>query len=89
MAERRFEVVEESEPEAQETPLAVSGVMLALKALSQRALIAAASLFTLITVFGAWWLWWLTPDPNANQIISLSIYALFVLAANWIIRRRA
>ena len=84
-AERKFEVVEESDaPE----PLAVSGVMLALRALSQRALVAAADLFCLLTVFGAWWLWWSVPDPNVNQITSLSIYALFVLAANWIVRRR-
>lgn len=85
MVERKFEVVEESEPE---TPLAVSGVMLALRALSQRALIAAADLFTLLTVFGAWWLWWSVPDPNEHQLVSLSIYALFVLAANWIVRKK-
>lgn len=83
-AERKFEVIEENETE----PAAVAGVMLALRALSQRAIVAAADLFTLLTVFGAWWLWWSVPDPNAYQITSLSIYALFVLAANWIVRRR-
>jgi hypothetical protein len=85
MAERKFEVVEESDSVE---PAAVAGVMLALRALSQRALIAAADLFCLFTVFGAWWLWWSVPDPNAYQITSLSIYALFVLAANWIVRKR-
>jgi len=84
MAERKFEIVEESAAE----PAAVAGVMLALRALSQRALVAAADLFCLLTVFGAWWLWWSVPDPNAYQITSLSIYALFVLAANWIVRSR-
>jgi hypothetical protein len=84
MAERKFEIVEEGDAE----PAAVAGVMLALRALSQRALVAAADLFCLLTVFGAWWLWWSVPDPNAYQITSLSIYALFVLAANWIVRKR-
>ena len=91
MAEpRRFEVVEDDDtpPEqSQETAKAAGLLALALKALSQRALAAIADLFTLLTVFGAWWLWWSIPDPNPNQIIALSIFAAFVLAANWLVRR--
>jgi hypothetical protein len=61
---------------------------LALKALSQRAVAAIANLFTLVTMAGTWFLWWKTPDPNPAQIVSLSIFAAFVLAANWLVRKR-
>jgi hypothetical protein len=61
---------------------------LALKALSQRAVAAITNLFTLVTMAGTWFLWWKTPDPNPAQIVSLSIFAAFVLAANWLVRRK-
>ena len=82
MAQPKFEVIEE-EPDQPETgSFAVSGVMLALRALSQRALVALEAGFTLLTVGLVWVLWWLTPAPTPNQIISLSIFAVFVLLAN-------
>jgi hypothetical protein len=79
-----------SSPPAQPaaTPAQILMLQLALKALSQRALIAAMDLFTLITVTLGFYLWTVIPDPNDKQIISLSIYALFTLAANWIVRRK-
>jgi hypothetical protein len=77
----------ESAPEPQEDKH-LSLLLLGLKTLSQRALTAISDLFTLVTVFGAWWLWHETPDPNPAQIVSLSIFAAFVLAANWLVRRR-
>jgi hypothetical protein len=86
-----FEVVGGTEVEpkpAVEQGVAIAMLTIGLKALSQRALIAATDLFTLITVGSAFWLWYLTPDPNDKQIISLSIYAIFVLAANYIVRRK-
>ena len=66
---------------------AIAAVMLALRALSQRALVELGRLFTLTTVASAWWLWWSTPNPNSFQIASLTIYAVFILVANWIVRR--
>ena len=58
-------------------------ITLGIKTLSQRALTAATDLFTLITCAGAFYLWMVTPNPDdKQQIISLSIYALFTLAAN-------
>jgi hypothetical protein len=88
-----FEVVggtetEPRDPPAPDNAAAVRLLQIALIALSQRALIAAADLFTLLTVASAFWLWWSIPAPNDRQIIALSIYALFVLAANWIVRGR-
>src|SRR5258707_1942739 len=96
MARQQFEVVPDDEPTPeryahdyeQREPAGVGIMLLALKALSQRALTAITDLFTLITVFGAWWLWYKIPDPTPNQIVSLSIFAAFVLAANWLVRRK-
>jgi len=97
MAEpRRFEVVDEateippqtrpSQPHAQNVAIGMLG--LALKALSQRALIALADLFTLFTAFTVFWLWWSIPDPNEKQIVALTLYAVFILAINVVVRRK-
>lgn len=92
MAERNpgFEVIggTEAEPRPPEdNKVAIAMIMLGIKALSQRALTAATDLFTLITVSGAFYLWMVTPKPDAYQITSLSIYAVFTLAANYIVRK--
>ena len=91
MAPRQgFQVVDdEIEPaKLPENAAAIAMLTLALKALSQRAVAAATTWFTLLTVSGAWYLWWSIPDPSPTQIISLSIFAVFILAANWLIRRK-
>lgn len=70
----------------------VTGVMLGLKALSQGAAVAlghiAAHIFSLLTVGSAFWLWAATPTPNTYQLVGLGGYALFILAANVIVRRK-
>lgn len=58
-----------------------------LKALSQRALVAASALFTLLTVASAFWLFLSIKDPNPMQLTLLGMYAVFVLAANVIVKR--
>lgn len=85
-----FEIVggTETEQPAQATGVQVAMLRIALTALSQRAAIAVMDAFTLITCAGAWWLWYLTPSPNTFQIIHNSIFAVFVLATNWIVRGR-
>ncbi len=85
-----FEVVGGTETEASkpDNGAAVRMLTLALAALSQRALVAVADLFTLLTCTGAWYLWYSIPNPNDKQIIALSIYAAFTLAANYIVRRK-
>jgi hypothetical protein len=89
-----FEVVGGTEAELPQTPqadpnkVAIAMILMGLKSLSMRALTAATDLFTLLTVASAFWLWWSIPVPNDRQIISLSIYALFILATNWIVRGR-
>lgn len=92
MARPQFEVVGEIPDETPQSHVAervsAHALMIALKALSQRALVALADLFMLTTVGSAFWLWYLTPKPDSYQIVSLSIYAVFILAANYIVRRR-
>ncbi len=86
----RFEVVEnEPTPEQPDraSAFAADALMLGLKVLSQRALAGLRAGFTLLSVASAWWLWSVTPDPSPTQIASLTIYALFILAANYIVRR--
>jgi hypothetical protein len=92
---RAFQVVDGPTEEAQAQPkqpaintVSVQMLGMALAALSQRALVALSSLFTLLTVGSTFWLWMSIPDPNTQQIISLTIYAAFVLAANLIVRRK-
>lgn len=91
MAERRFEVVneipDEPVPSAAENA-ATQALMLALRALSQRAVAAIADLFMLATVGSAFWLYWVTPSPDALQLVKLAMYGVFILAANWIVRRK-
>lgn len=73
---------------------AVSAEMLrmSLHALSQRAAIALSQLlattFILLTVGSVFVLWYLTPDPTQTQIASLTIYAGFILAINYLNMRR-
>ena len=90
---KRFEPVEihEDQPDPAAAraanAAAVAALTLGLKTLSQRAIAGSKALFTLASVFSCFWLWNATPDPSVTQIISLSLYALFVLAANVIVRR--
>ena len=88
---RGFEVIEgtgDQNQSSEDHSAATAGLILALKALSQRALIAIDNLFTLITVCLVFWLWKSVPQPDTYQIIQLGIFAVFVLAANVIVRKR-
>ena len=89
---RKWEVLEEPDsPQAdkvEQPSVALDLLALGLKTVSQRAITAITNLFTLVTMAGTWWLWYQTPDPNPTQIVSLSIFAAFVLAANWLVRRK-
>lgn len=96
MAKPQWEVIEgegtdNSQPPSatsEDQSAAFSALMLALKALSQRALVALASLFCLLTVGSAFWLCLTIHDPNPFQLIQIGGYFLFVLAANVIVRRK-
>ena len=66
---------------------ALGVLLLSLKTLSQRAIAATRDVFTLLSVGSGFWLWFNIPDPKPTQIIALSLYALFILSANVIVRR--
>lgn len=69
--------------------IAIETLMLSLKALSQRALTAASALFTGAALFSAWWLWRsVLPNPSIEQLVGVTLYALFILAIE-IVRRRS
>jgi hypothetical protein len=85
-----FEVIEGGgeAPAPQASNVQIAMLTIALKALSQRALVAATDLFSLITIMSCFYLWYLTPEPNDRQIVSLSLYGVLILAINWIVRTR-
>ena len=95
MAQTGFEVVEGDETVVQhpatakvDHAAATQMLMLALKALSQRALVAASTLFTAAGLFSAWWLWSsVLPNPTTFQLVGLGGYAIFILALEWVRRR--
>src|SRR5262245_33304229 len=81
-----FEVVPDDPPPAPKRDTAL--LLLGLKTISQRAVAAIADLFTLVTVGSAFWLFLAIKEaPTTFQLVLAAMYALFVLAANWIVRR--
>ena len=95
MAEpKRFELVEESDPADSPIPpqnesrFSTDLLFLSLQALSKKTLVALSNLFCLLTVGSAFWLCLTIHDPNPFQLVEIGGYFTFVLAANWIVRRR-
>lgn len=87
-----FEIVggteAEPKPPAPDNGVVIAMLTIGLKALSQRAMTAVTDLFALITTGLAWYLWFLTPSPTYQQIVHNSVFAAFVLAANYLVRRK-
>ena len=82
-------VPETDSPEADKAHDAgMAMLMMGLGALSKRAIAALPSVFALPAVGSAFWLWYLTPKPDVFQIVSLTIYALFVLTACYLVKSR-
>lgn len=98
MAEPRQGFKLEAVPEDDERPapaesradgFATDIIALALKTLSQKSLIALASLFSLLTVASVFWLaLTIAANPSVYQIATLAIFAVFVVGINIIVRRR-
>ena len=66
---------------------AVAALALGLKTLSQRAIAGTRALFTILSASAIFYVWVSTPDPKPLQIVSMTIFALVMLAANIIVRR--
>lgn len=101
MAARQFEVVQDDpqrpDPGAQEgahppsksaQAAMIAGLLLALKAVSQRAFIALLDTFSLVTAGAVFWLFYSFDTPTAYQIVHATLFAMFVLAINWIVRQQ-
>ena len=89
MVAPKFEVIQD-EPETSNTEQAATSLLLlSLKALSQKTLVALASMFSLLTVVSVFWLaMTIMGNPNVYQLVGLGGYACFILTINWIVRRR-
>ena len=85
VAERPAPVAKTEKADDANQIVALITQLLSITALSQRAAVALAKLFTLLTVGSAFVLWYNVPDPTVTQIVSLAIYAVFVLAINAIL----
>ena len=67
---------------------ATTMLLLGLKTLSQRTVVALAHLFTLLTCVSAFILWQdVLPNPNGYQLTGLGLYGLFLLLLH-LVRRR-
>jgi hypothetical protein len=90
----RFEVVTDEADDQVETrqpskaeSAGLQMLMMGMKALSQRALIAFKAVFSLITVGSVFWLFMSRPSLDPMQLILCGFYAVFILTANVIERR--
>jgi hypothetical protein len=99
MALPRFEIIDdEAIPQVKPSPrpensgqgqdAAFSALMLALKTLSQKTLIALARLTSLAMVGSAFWLFMSIPNPSTNQIIWGGMYGVFILTTLFLMSRR-
>jgi hypothetical protein len=79
-------------PQQQQTQTAsalTSLLFVSLRALSQRAVIALGNLFMAASAASAWWLFYVTlPDPSPQKLIGLALYGGFILALNFMLRRK-
>ncbi len=85
----KLEAVPETESEDAQTnhDAGMAMLLMGLKALSQRALVALSACFTLITVGSCFWLYMSRTSLDPQELILCGMYALFVLAANVIVKR--
>lgn len=91
MAPSRLQVVdnaEEAETPKQSNSVAIAMLNIALKTMSQRALIAVASLFNLAAGASVFVLAMSMPAPSVYQLVLLGMYAIFILCLCWAINRK-
>jgi hypothetical protein len=70
------------QPTDQQQAVAIQMIRIALSAIWQQFIIAVAHIFTLASAGSCFVLWLLTPDPNSKQLVSMGMYATFILVAN-------
>lgn len=84
--QRAGQTLQQAQAQAQQSQMqSAAMIAVALKALSQKALIALASLFTLLTCGSAFWLWMSIPEPTVTQLVGMGMYAVFILLTNLLV----
>ena len=82
------ETGETPKPEATAGGFEIGMLLLALKALSQRTVVAVSNLFTLAALGSVCWVWSsVLPTPDTYKLVGAGCYSLFVLALEFIRRR--
>jgi len=99
MAAKAFQLIGETDtdkdppqtqpaPESEKTGVDLRLLLLALRALSQRTLVAVSNLFTLAAMGSVCWVWSsVLPVPDTYKLTGAGCYSLFVLALEFIRRR--
>lgn len=72
-------------PTPEQNAVAIQMIRIALSAIWQQFVVAVAHLFTLASCASVFVLALTIPDPNTRQLVMLGGYALFVLAANFLV----
>lgn len=92
--EREIPSIGEQAPQATQSSgvshssAATQMLLMAIGQLSKRFVIALSNLFTAAGLFSAWWLWSsVLPSPTVLQLIGVGMYALFLLALEFVRRR--
>jgi hypothetical protein len=76
-----FVVEETAAPPTEQNAVATKMLMIALGALSQRVVVALASLFSILLAGSVFALFWaVLPNPSYNSLLGVGMYAVFVLA---------
>jgi hypothetical protein len=79
---------EPAAPPAPQNQLAARLIGIALTTLTQKTVVAIASLFSLVLAGSVWWLAMaVATTPTTPQLITLGLYAAFVLALHWVRRK--
>jgi hypothetical protein len=67
---------------------ALSLILLAVQALSNRALVAIGNLVSAAILLSVWWLFdaAIPVNPSVNQLVGLGLYGVFALAVVWMRR---
>ncbi len=85
---KQFVEVPDEESPANPPNEAITALALALsKALSERAIVLMSWLLTLLTCGSVFWVWLSVPNPSPIQLVALGVYASFIFAINWLVRR--
>jgi len=95
VARPQFEVIEDEEHNSAQaaepdTNKALDILLLLLKPLSQKTIIALGNCYSLLTVASVFWLALviIPNNPSIQQLVGLGGYAAFVIAVNIIVRRK-